>query len=285
MEDSISLKNMKVLLIDDVLANLELLSEMIEDHGFMVFTKTSGEAALKFLEDETPDLILLDIVMEGIDGFETCKRIKNDPRTKDIPIIFLTAKSGSEDILKGFHLGGVDYITKSFNSEEVLSRITAHLKIRKLTQEREKLNKKLEEQNTEITESNNQLRVMLEKSSDGIFRLNTGGKILHANYRFYSSLGLDKDEIKDKPLSDLIASQVGSQELLEIATRRFGERATFGKKVDFVVNGNSIPKENGSVCSFLIDSFGIWNLPNNIVMEKGVDKKFLGTLCIVKKPL
>jgi PAS domain S-box-containing protein len=284
MEDSISLKNMKVLLIDDVPANLELLSHMIEEHGFKVFTETSGEAALKFLENKTPDIILLDIMMGGIDGFETCKQIKDNPLTKAIPIIFLTAKSGSEHIVKGFQLGGVDYITKSFNSEEVISRITAHLKIRKLTQEREKLNKILEEQNTEITESNNQLRVMLEKSSDGIFRLNSEGKVLHSNYKFYASLGLNKDEIRDKSLSELVA-QPESKELFQIATRRFGDRATYGKKVDFLVKDSSLSKENGSVCSLLIDSFGIWNLPNNVVMEKGVDKKFLGTLCIVKKPL
>ncbi len=284
MEDSISLKNMKVLLVDDVPTNFELLSKMIEEDGFKVFTEVSGEAALKFLENETPDIILLDIVMQGMDGFETCKQIKSNPLTKDIPVIFLTAKSGSEDILRGFHLGGVDYVTKSFNSEEVLSRITAHLKIRKLTQEREKLNKKLDEQNTVINESNNQFRLMLEKSSDGIFRLNSEGRVLHSNHKFHSSLGFDKDEIMEKSLGDLIDFKQDSPDWFQIATKRFGDRATLGKKVDFLVNNASSSTDKSPVCSFVIDAFGIWNLPNNVILEKGTDKKFLGTLCIVKKP-
>ncbi len=283
MKDSISLKDMKVLLVDDAPANLEILSAMIKEQGYKVFSATSGEEALKFLEIDIPDLILLDIMMDGIDGFETCKQIKSNHATKDIPIIFLTAKSNAEDILNGFHLGGVDYITKSFNSEEVLSRINAHLKIRKLLQEHERLNTKLDEQNTVMIESNNQYRVILEKSSDGIFRLDSKGRVLHSNHKFCSSLDFKKDEIKEKSLKDLISFESSSHELVQIATKRFGERATFDKKVDFRVNENSSSNMKDHTRSFLIDSFGIWNLPNNVIMEKGADKKFLGTLCIVKK--
>jgi CheY-like chemotaxis protein len=86
-----------------------------------------GESALEILEEEKPDLILLDIVMPGIDGFETCRRIKNNPNLKDIPVIFISGKTESEDVSKGISVGGVDYIPKPFKAEEIYARIKAHL--------------------------------------------------------------------------------------------------------------------------------------------------------------
>ncbi|MCP4751402.1 MAG: hybrid sensor histidine kinase/response regulator [Proteobacteria bacterium] len=121
---------MKVLLVDDTTANLEVLSKTLEPEGYQIATAKSGEKALKLAPLLKPDLILLDIMMPpGMDGFETCRLLKENKKTKDIPIIFITAKTETEDIVKGFQLGSVDYITKPFKQEEVCVRVKTHLQL------------------------------------------------------------------------------------------------------------------------------------------------------------
>ena len=116
-----------ILVVDDTLVNLELLEIILDDAGYDVRTATSGKMALKSLEALKPDLILLDIMMPEIDGYETCIQIKKNEDLKDIPVIFLSAKSESEDKIKGFKVGAVDYLTKPFDSAEVLVRIDSHV--------------------------------------------------------------------------------------------------------------------------------------------------------------
>ncbi|MBE9561849.1 MAG: response regulator, partial [Proteobacteria bacterium] len=102
----------KLLIVDDIPANISLLLDFLTDVGFKVLVAKDGEAAIKKAEYARPNLILLDVMMPGIDGFEVCKRLKTMPTTKDIPIIFMTALSDTVDKVKGFSLGAVDYITK-----------------------------------------------------------------------------------------------------------------------------------------------------------------------------
>ncbi|MEM6837111.1 MAG: response regulator [Cyanobacteria bacterium P01_C01_bin.120] len=123
-----------VLIVDDTPNNLEVLSESLSDAGFEIAVATSGEAALSQLAYAPVDLILLDVMMPGIDGFETCRRLKADESTKDIPVIFMTALSDSTDKVKGLKIGAVDYITKPFYQEEVIARVKLHLQLRKLNQ-------------------------------------------------------------------------------------------------------------------------------------------------------
>lgn len=122
----------EILTVDDMPANLEVLTETLTSAGYSVAATTSGERALKRLQNYLPDLILLDVQMPGIDGFETCRRLKADSRTADIPVIFITALSDNESIDTGFSLGAVDYITKPFREVEVLARVKTHLKLRNL---------------------------------------------------------------------------------------------------------------------------------------------------------
>lgn len=122
-----------ILVVDDTLANLEIISEALSDAGYEVAIATSGDRALKQIQYSVPDLILLDLMMPGIDGFETCKRLKKNPCSRDIPVIFMTASSDAEDKVKGFRLGAVDYITKPFQEAEVLARVQLHLQLRHLT--------------------------------------------------------------------------------------------------------------------------------------------------------
>lgn len=131
---SSTLNSETILIVDDNPTNLDVLSEALALADLDVAVATSGEAALKQLKYVPPSLILLDVMMPGINGFETCERLKADPTTQDIPIIFMTALADPIDKVRGFSLGAVDYITKPFQQEEVLARVRTHLKLRQLTQ-------------------------------------------------------------------------------------------------------------------------------------------------------
>ena len=121
-----------VLIIDDNPTNLGVVVESLEESGFKIIVARNGEMGLKRARLVKPDIILLDIIMPGISGFETCSRLKADKNTVDIPVIFMTALDNTEDKVKGFELGGVDYITKPVQVEEVLARLKTHLTIHKL---------------------------------------------------------------------------------------------------------------------------------------------------------
>jgi len=140
----------RILIVDDNPVNTHLLRKSLESEGFKISVATSGNVALKIIPRSLPDLILLDVMMPGLNGFETCRKLKEDSATRDIPIIFVTAKSDSEDIVKGFEVGGVDYITKPFRLKEVLSRIKTHLKLRMLIKRHEKIINELREANLEL---------------------------------------------------------------------------------------------------------------------------------------
>ena len=129
-----------ILIVDDDATNLKVLFRFLKESGFKVLVAQDGESAIEKLQEVSPDLILLDVMMPGIGGFETCHRLKASAATKDIPVIFMTVLSETVDKLKGLSLGAVDYITKPFQQEEVLARMRLHLKMRNLT-------KTLEEQN------------------------------------------------------------------------------------------------------------------------------------------
>jgi len=137
-------ENSLILVVDDTITNLEIISDALTNAGFFVATARNGEKALQQIQDKLPDLILLDVMMPGIDGFETCKKLKINPITQDIPVIFMTGISDIETKVKGLSLGAVDYITKPFQKEEVLARIKTHLQLRYLT-------KTLEQRVTERT--------------------------------------------------------------------------------------------------------------------------------------
>ena len=120
-----------ILVVDDTPTNLKVLFELLNQSGFKVSIAKSGESALEKVHHALPDLILLDVMMPGIDGFETCRRLQADVKTKDIPVIFMTVLSDVVDKVKGLKLGAVDYITKPIEQDEVLARINVHLELRK----------------------------------------------------------------------------------------------------------------------------------------------------------
>src|SRR6478672_5227110 len=129
----------RILIIDDAPANIQTLSTLLKERGYQINIATNGRQALEVLERIRPDLILLDIMMPEIDGFETCRRIKASTAWREIPIIFLTAKHETMDIVRGFELGAVDYVSKPFNAHELLARVNTHLTIDRLHRENERL--------------------------------------------------------------------------------------------------------------------------------------------------
>ncbi len=124
-----------ILIVDDVPINLQVLVNILREKSYKISVATSGEKALEMVERFLPDLILLDVMMPEMDGFEVCQKLKEDEKTRDIPVIFLTAKTEKEDIIKGFGLGAVDYVTKPFNKAELLARVDTHLLLRRSQKE------------------------------------------------------------------------------------------------------------------------------------------------------
>ncbi|EDN66634.1 two-component hybrid sensor and regulator [Beggiatoa sp. PS] len=139
-----------LLIVDDIPTNLKLLMNVLRHLDFTVQVAQDGEDALEQVAYAKPDLILLDVMMPGMDGFETCRRLKADEKTHDIPVIFMTALTETVDKVKGFEIGAVDYITKPVQPEEVLARVNTHLKLRKQQ-------KRLEQQKIELEQHNNEL--------------------------------------------------------------------------------------------------------------------------------
>lgn len=154
-------KGTDVLVVDDTLENLELLSEMLKANGYKARPVTGGVPALQAAKRSAPDLILLDINMPDMSGYEVCQALKADPALRGIPVIFISALGDSEDKVKAFQCGGVDYITKPFWMDEVLARVETHLRVRQLQRELETHNARLEEtvaaRTREITEARDQL--------------------------------------------------------------------------------------------------------------------------------
>ncbi len=146
-----------ILIIDDSPTNLEVLYSALIDYGYEILVEMDGCSGIEQAEDNRPDLILLDVMMPGIDGFETCRRLKDNYLTKDIPIIFMTALNDTIDKVTGLKLGAVDYITKPFQHEEIIARIQVHLQLRQVTLELEEqkqlLEVKVEERTAQLTQT------------------------------------------------------------------------------------------------------------------------------------
>ncbi|MDJ1171911.1 response regulator [Roseofilum sp. BLCC_M154] len=158
-----------ILIVDDNPTNIKVLFSFLKESGFKVLVAKDGESTLEKLKEITPDLILLDVMMPGIDGFETCRRIKESPQTQEIPVIFMTALSDTVDKVKGLKIGAVDYITKPFQQDEVLARMNIHLQLQNLTRKfkiqneqlkslTEDLEQRVEDRTAQLKESLSQLQ-------------------------------------------------------------------------------------------------------------------------------
>ncbi|MCB1189175.1 MAG: hybrid sensor histidine kinase/response regulator [Leptospiraceae bacterium] len=134
------MEKFKVLVVDDVPINIQAVSNLLKQEGYAVGYAVNGEVALELMRKNSYDLVLLDVMMPEVDGFEVCRKMKTNPKTKDVPVIFLTAKTDVDSIALGFDVGGIDYILKPFYSQELLARVKTQLRLKQQTQELKEIN-------------------------------------------------------------------------------------------------------------------------------------------------
>jgi PAS domain S-box-containing protein len=187
----------KILVVDDTPANLRLLAGMLTEQGYRVRPAKSGAIALSSVQQDPPDLVLLDIIMPNMSGYEVCEQLKADERTRDIPVIFLSAKTDVFDKVKAFELGAVDYITKPFQSEEVVARVQTHLTIRRLQHQ--------------LLEQMTRLQTLADAAFEGILFLEDR-QILDVNQNAVDLFGYQRAELIGRNIVELMAPE--SREML-----------------------------------------------------------------------
>ncbi len=237
-----------IVIVDDKPTNLGVLFDFLTDSGFRVLVAQDGESAIQKVEYAHPDLILLDVMMPGIDGFEVCRRLKAKRSTQDIPVIFMTALSETVDKVRGFNLGGVDYITKPVQQEEVRARVTTHLMLRNLQ-------KKLQEQNVQLLQeiqerqkaekllkqAEDKYRSIFENATEGIFQATPEGRYITANAALARIFGYSSPEELMSQIANI------TQQLYVEPTRR-EDLATFLQKNDSISDVESqVYRKDGSI--------------------------------------
>jgi PAS domain S-box-containing protein len=255
------LVGMKVLIVEDMSDNAELIHKILKRLGLKIALAADGEEALEKVPAFQPDIILLDVGLPGINGFEVCQRLKQDPANKDIPIIFLTGFSDSSDTSKGFQLGGVDYITKPFRRDEVFIRITNQLRL--ISDHRKALIKDFS------------FKAIANKVPDLIFQLDPDQKIAFANPAF-ASLGYVPEDLESQPVEVLVAEEDKADLISSLSGRKAESLVIQDMKIRF------ISQKDASLISYSVDAFGIWDAPHDVVFESDANNNFLGTLCIAK---
>ena len=195
--------NTTILIVDDLPANLEVIDNYLKECGFTTLIAGSGEIALKRINHIQPDLILLDVMMPGIDGYETCRILKADKKTRDIPVIFMTALTESDHKVKGFSVGAVDYITKPVEKAELLARVTTHLKIQGYQKH---LEKEVQKRTTELQKSQEQYASLVNNIPGIAFRC----KFDQEWTMLYMSVAVD--HISGYPANDFLNNSVRSYE-------------------------------------------------------------------------
>ncbi|XXX35071.1 ATP-binding protein [Sorangium sp. So ce117] len=252
-----------VLIVDDVPANLGVLVDSLECIGHRVLVAQGGEEALKRASLMRPDLILLDVLMPGIDGFETCRRLKEAERTRDIPVLFMTCLTDAADKLVGFRAGGVDYITRPFEIGEVIARITTHMSLREAQKQLEEKNAELQRvhqeleqrvrertaelasSNAALRESQHLLQAIVDNTASVVFAKDIEGRYMLVNRGFEELFQMPREQVIGKTDHDvfppeqaeayrandlLVLQQNRAMELDEVAPQRDGARTYISLK-------------------------------------------------------
>jgi PAS domain S-box-containing protein len=185
-----------ILVIDDTPENLNLLSSMLSDRGYKVRSVTKGSTGIRGAQTMPPDLILLDVNMPQMNGYEVCEHLKADDRTRDIPIIFISALETVSDKVKAFQAGGVDYITKPFQIEEVLARIETHLTLRQLQNQLRSQNEQLQQEIRERKHAEEKFAAIFRQSPNPIAIVTIPeGRFIEVNFSFLSMSGYTLDAV------------------------------------------------------------------------------------------
>lgn len=217
MSSTVNLSRANILLVDDTPNNLRLLSAMLSDQGYEVRRVVNGQMALKTAQANPPDLILLDIKMPDMNGYEVCQHLKAIEQTQAIPVIFISALDEVLDKVKAFAVGAADYITKPFSEEEVLARVENILTIRQLQQQLQLQNQQLQQLEAALANSEANYQALFDNQLVGIFQMRPDGLLLNANQRLIALLGCESAiEIIQKKYFYEYCSESEFKQLLEL---------------------------------------------------------------------
>ena len=222
------LLNIEIVIVDDAPNNLKLLSDLLKKEGYIVFSESSGHKALCRIKAKKPSLILLDVMMPDMDGFEVCRRLKEDESTCDIPVIFISALDDEESKLKGFRSGGVDYVSKPFRKEEVLARVKTQINLFRLHFELKAKNEKLENEilvrkqvEEALLESEERFRTTLYSIGDGVITTDKKSRVRLVNPVAEQLTGWSQAEASGKPLEEIFhIINENTRELVEVPVRK-----------------------------------------------------------------
>ncbi|MGA2141433.1 MAG: response regulator, partial [Brevinematales bacterium] len=258
-DNKINNKHPAVMIIDDNPDNLNLLSAILKECGYHIRPAPSGKRALEAVKSEPPDIILLDVMMPDMDGFEVCRTLKSGRKTKDIPIIFLTALDNWQDEGRGLMLGAVDYITKPFNNEIVKARVNTQLQLKF---NKERLEQVVSERTAELIQANKDLlseiderkkaedelkfsniilKTQQEASIDGILIVDEEGKIISMNRRFITMWGISQDIVEsksdEKALNSILNKLTDPEKFLDKVRFLYGHHNEISRDIIVLTDG------------------------------------------------
>ena len=250
IDEEIQLAGSMILVVDNVPANRQILTQTLESAGYTVAAAPNGDIALKVASRNTPDLILLDLMMPGMNGFEVCERLKQAEATSSVPVIFITANNEMENVVKGFEIGAVDYITKPFKTEEVLVRAQTHLKINRLT-------RALITKNLELLQLNTRLLAEMSARSQTEDNLSQVVEGRQEPFHISGTLRHDAPSYVERPADReilealtageicyvLTARQMGKSSLMVRAANRLRERNIHVATLDLTAIGQNLTSE------------------------------------------
>ncbi len=250
-----------ILIVDDEIPNLKLLSEMLGREGYQVRPANNPQLAIDSALSQPPKLILLDVKMPEMDGFEVCRRLKQDERTREIPILFVSALKDLQDRVRGFDVGGVDFISKPFQEEEVLARVRTQIKLRDMQLN---LEERVAERTAEVIEREERFRATFEQAAVGIAHVSPKGRLLRLNQTFCDIVGYPQDALLDMTFKDITHPD-------DIETDLKALRQLTSRKIDNYSRDKRYNRKNGSV---------VWcNLTVSLVTDKvGKPKYFVSVI-------
>jgi PAS domain S-box-containing protein len=285
----------QILVVDDTPANLKLLNEMLTNQGYRVRPASNGRLALRSVAAALPDLILLDVRMPDMDGYEVCSRLKSDEYSRGVPVIFISALDSVSDKIKGFEAGGIDYVTKPFQEAEVLARVETHLSLRRLQKKLEEQNLQLQreiaaricseeelkrhqehleeriaERTRELNEAVSKYRGIFENSVEGIFQLSPEGSFLSCNPALADILGYEGPDEVIGSISDIGVS-------LFVHPHRHAElSALFFSKHDVKNFEVELFRKDGSILWALLNIRPLYDEAGNLLFIDGILQDITG---------
>lgn len=273
------------MIVDDSPTIVSILRKILEPYGYNIKTASSGEEALKVIFHSLPDLILMDVTMQGIDGFETCKRIKSNRLTAGIPILFVTSENSSENSsekkAEGFNIGAVDFLTKPFSADEILARVRTHLELRGLIQQHERLIMDLREMNEKLdTLSKTDTLTQLSNRRDILTHLDAEKNRFERSGMTFSLIIADIDHFKK--FNDTYGHEAGDCILKEVSdllrqnTRPEDTVARWGGEEFLILLPNTKLKGAETLATKLKNtinkkSFSIGNSKQKVTLSFGVN--------------